>query len=112
MSTKKYFLNLQQKGIFIHLLPIIYEPRSAPSSGTKPKVLPAIIKIKDTDVLPELPDNLGNYYSWSAKILKKYFKKDGYHGKYKMEWHNNNERIASIVIDCDSDKDLDAMVFQ
>ena len=71
----------------------------------------------DAIVAQTLPDNLGNYYSWMAIQVKKYIKSE-----YKLtglvkcifysNYETNKKCHASIVIDCDSNKDLDAFLYQ
>ncbi len=112
MTTQEYYQNLQKEGIFIHLRPIIMK-------GLTPYVQDIILKLRDIDVLPELPDNLGNYFTWSGIILKKHFQKLDYKGRYKIEWHHVNhgkdskdKLLATLVINCDTSNETDASVFQ
>jgi hypothetical protein len=63
-----------------------------------------LLTFKDSEVFNELPENLGNYYSWAAILIKKYIKeKYGITGKclcsyYSNYGNNKQERHAHIKI--------------
>lgn len=77
-----------------------------------------LLILEDSKVIQEIPENLCNYYAWAAIAIKKHIK-----DKYKLSGtcmcsfysnytSNYRKKHAHIVIDCDSNLDLDAPVYQ
>jgi hypothetical protein len=69
------------------------------------------ILINDKEIFTSIPENINNYYSWAAIQTKKYLKHNKIKGKYKCVFVYGGKDRASIVINCDTNTDLDAMVF-
>lgn len=69
------------------------------------------ILINDKEIFTSLPLKLNNYYSWAAIEIKKYLKQKNITSVYKCIFMYEGKDQASIVINCNSNKDIDAMVF-
>ncbi len=106
MSYKNHIENLRKDQIIICVQEVTYD---AAFNATLSDV---ILRLNDIDVLPDLPENLNNYFTWSGKHIKKYLKKQNYKGTHKLSWHVGDVRKATLIVDCDTEKDKDAPVFQ
>ena len=82
------------------------------------KLKNVLLVFNDNEVAVTLPENIGNYYAWMAIEIKKHIKnkyqisglvKCIFYSNYKEQ---NEKKQASIVINCDTDSDLDAPLFQ
>lgn len=71
-----------------------------------------LMQFNDREVFENLPTNLNNYFSWSGIEIKKYIKKKGIRGHVLCTWRIYSEKRATLAIDCNSDKNLDAPVYE
>ena len=76
-----------------------------------------LLTFDDLIVIDILPENLGNYYSYMSIQIKKYIKKQyGLTGKvlctFYSNYKHNKEKRAFIVMNCDSELELDAQLYQ
>jgi hypothetical protein len=83
-----------------------------------------LLVFDDRDVVRYLDKNIGNYYSWMAIKIKSYIKEVHqlkgtvsciYYSNYYSNSHKETNlkiKKASIVIDCNSNLDLDAPLYQ
>lgn len=106
MSYKNYIQNLRKDQITITVQTVTYDDKF---NSTLSEI---ILRLNDIDVLPELPENLNNYYTWSGIHVKKYLKKQNYKGTHKLTWLVGEVSIATLIVNCDTDRDKDAPVYQ
>jgi len=105
MSYTDYIRALRKEQIFI-TVQSVYDESFDSTLGD------VILRLNDIHVLPELPENLGNYFTWSGILVKKYLKKKGYKGFYKLAWLVDDKQRATLIVDCDTNNEEDAPVFE